>query len=383
MSAETPEQRGERTRDGRNIDPALGTLTGEAAHQRGKPHPAATAPIPAAQAGGGQVAPDYYGQPMLKATIWTWMVPAYFFIGGLSGASSAMGTALRLLGQKEFAPLERKLRIVGAVGDNLSAVLLMADLGRPTRFLNMLRVVRITSPMSIGSWILSMSGAANSVAALLSARRGVLGGIGDGASAVGGVLGIPLAGYTGVLLANTAVPVWQSAHRTLPPAFAAAAIASAAALMQLMPGHTPREARAVRAYGIAGKVLALATGIAMEREVRRHPRVGRPLHTGFSGALWAMARLCTAASLGLSLLPRRRPWLERASGALGLVGGVAFRFAFFLAGKRSARDPQASFQGQRAGLGGAEFTGVMPALGPGSPARTLADARTFKLPVLR
>lgn len=381
MSAETKAQRGEGRGDGRNIDPQLGTLSGEGAQQRSQGRTRApAAPVPTHSPDG---APDYYGQPLLKETVWTWMVPTYFFVGGLAGASSALGTVLLLLGKRRFVRLERFLRGVSAVGDNLSAVLLIADLGRPRRFLHMLRVVRSTSPMSIGSWILSASGAANTLAALLTRRPGLLGAVGDVASGAGGLLGVPLSGYTGVLLANTAVPVWQGASRTLPPAFMASAVGSAGALMELWGGHTRSEARVVRVYAVGGKLLALGTGLALEREVGRHPAVALPLRTGFSGALWRWARRCTAASLALSLLPTRRPEPERAAGALGLAGALAFRFAFFLAGKRSARDPQASFQPQRAGLGGAEITGLLPALGPASPAREAVATRTFKLPVLR
>jgi len=374
------------TRDGRNVDEKLGALQGEGAHQDIRRARIDSAfPLPEAGRGEktaptlqGGATPDYYGQPLLKETVWTWMIPAYFFVGGLAGASSAFGGAVQLFGGGKLKRLERQLRWVGAAGDMASAALLIADLGRPARFLNMLRVFRPTSPMNVGTWILSGSGACNTVSALLASQeRGPLKRIGDAASLGAGVLGVPLAGYTAVLLSNTAVPVWQHARRSLPLLFTASSVSCAGALMQLLPGHSPAERRAVRLFAAAGMLAELAAGVLLEREAHlasgsglpaATDPVAKPLHHGASGALWKAAKVLTVGALALTVMPQRRRTTRFTAGALGLAAGLCTRFAIFHAGKKSARDPQASFQAQRAGMGAAE----------------LAEApRSFRLLVLR
>jgi hypothetical protein len=288
---------------------------------------------------------------------------------------------VELLGGRELEALGRRCRWVGFAGDVVGSGLLIQDLGRPSRFLNMLRMFRPTSPMNVGAWILSVSGALNSigVGALLlerrasaprklragisrlagSARRGggALEVVGTGASVAAGILGLPLAGYTAVLLSNTAVPVWQRARRTLPFLFMASGTASAAGLLQLLPEHSERERRVVRRFGILGKVGELAAELAVERELSRAEELSRPLEQGRAGTLWKAARLCTAASLALDLLPGRQRWKQVASGVLGTAGALATRYAIYDAGKVSTKDPHATFVPQRQGLGAAEVTG--------------------------
>jgi formate-dependent nitrite reductase membrane component NrfD len=261
---------------------------------------------------------------------------------------------------------------VGAIGDALSAGLLVADLGRPRRFLHMLRVFRASSPMSVGTYVLTASGAANTAAALFSEKRGFLGALGRAGGIAGGLLGMPLAGYTGVLIATTAVPVWQESRRTLPLLFMCSGVDAAASLLDLFPS-TQRERRVLHRYGIAGKAGALATTVALQLEPSRVPRVARPLRHGASGALLGAATALTAASLILSLHPGRRSRLIGA--AAGALGSLALRFAVIRAGKDSARDPQASFAQQRALHGAAEVTR------PATPVR--AQISPIEAPSLR
>ena len=234
MSDDVPPDQLEKRRDGRNIDPRLGTLSGEGAQQRvreldgpdaGK-EPLATRPTQSGAA--SATAPSYYGLPLLKAPVWIWSVPLYFYVGGTAGAASLLGATAELVGGPSLQPLGRRCRWVGAAGDVLSAGLLIHDLGRPERFLNMLRVFRPTSPMSLGTWILSGSGALNSLAALLAGQeKGWLGRVGSAAAVGGGLLGMPLAGYTAVLITNTAVPLWQGTHQSLPLLFMASSTVGA------------------------------------------------------------------------------------------------------------------------------------------------------------
>src|SRR4029077_8295803 len=93
--------------------------------------------------------------------------------------------------------------------------LLSSDLGRPERFLNMLRVFKVTSPMSVGSWILLASGGATTTAAACE-ELGIFPKV-KAAAELGSVLtGAPLAVYTATLISDTAVPVWHEARRELP-----------------------------------------------------------------------------------------------------------------------------------------------------------------------
>nr|WP_153869953.1 MULTISPECIES: NrfD/PsrC family molybdoenzyme membrane anchor subunit [Myxococcaceae] len=365
--------------DGRNVDPALGTLSGEGAHQQVKrlaaehPTPDTVAQLPSEFP--AQPSPTYYDQPMLKAPVWTWAIPAYFYVGGLAGATSALGAASALLAPGRHPDLLRASRWVGTAGDVVSAALLIDDLGRPSRFLHMLRVFRVTSPMSVGTYVLSLSGACNTASLVLGGRPGVAGRLGRYAELGAGALGLALCTYTGVLIANTAVPVWQLGHRELPVLFAGSAVSSAASLLQLFP-LGEREQRLLHRYGVVGKAVELAAGHALERSVKRAPQAARSLKEGLSGALWQASKVLTAASLALSLLPgRHRPLQRRAAALLGTAGALALRFGLMKAGARSTLNPRASFEPQRAGLGAAAVLGPTPDPQGGKPF-------SFPLPVV-
>jgi formate-dependent nitrite reductase membrane component NrfD len=375
-----PQLRGLEQADGRNVDPALGTLRGEGAQQRveglEQAHPTHGVfhGVPS-EARRAEDVPTYYGQPALKAPVWKPAVGLYFYVGGAAGAASALGAAATLFGGERLLGLRRLCRWIGTAGDLLGSGLLVYDLGRPERFLNMLRVLRVTSPMSVGSWILSLSGASNSGALLLAGRKGVLGALGGAAELAAGALGLPLAGYTAVLLTNTAVPVWQGGHRALPVLFLGSAMASATALLDLFPLN-PAEAALTRRMGLVGKVTELAAAFAYERQVGRVEEAARPLKSGLSGTLWRASKLLTGASLLLALLPGRERWKRRVAAGLGTAGALALRLGVFLAGRASAAEPRATFQQQRAGLGAAEITGASAVAGPG------ALPAVFPLPVL-
>jgi formate-dependent nitrite reductase membrane component NrfD len=369
----------EKRRDGRNIDSRLGELSGEGAQQRVKgtdeAHPSRelsrTRP---SQSGVNAQSPSYYGQPALKEPVWIWSIPLYFYVGGAAGAASLLGAAAEAVGGKGLKGLGHQCRWVGMAGDLVSSGLLIYDLGRPERFLNMLRVFRPTSPMSVGSWVLVGSGAMNSVSVLLAGRRGGLGRVGDGAAVAAGLLGLPLAGYTAVLLANTAVPLWQATRKSLPLLFMSSAVAGAGSLLELLP-HSSREAKVLHLFSTMGRVGELLAGVAVRHEASRLEVLERPLKHGPTGMLWKAAKACTAASLALGLWPDRRRWMKAAAALLGTAGALATRFAVFRAGKVSASDPQATFQSQRQGLGAAEVTGHTHA-SDGKPLK-------FPLPVLR
>jgi Polysulphide reductase, NrfD len=160
---------------------------------------------------------SYYGKPIINGPVWSSPdIPGYFFAGGLAGASSAMALAADLTGRPGLARVSKS---GAAVAVALSLAALIHDLGRPGRFLNMLRVLKVTSPMSVGSWLLSAYGPAATVSAG-SALTGLLPRIGMAATAGAAALGPVVSTYTAALVSDTAVPAWHDAHREMPFLFA-------------------------------------------------------------------------------------------------------------------------------------------------------------------
>jgi formate-dependent nitrite reductase membrane component NrfD len=295
------------------------------------------------------MSPDltYYDRPLLKEPVWSWDIPLYYYIGGAAGASLAMGAAAQWDRSGELDNLIRRCHWTGIIGSTLGGLLLIHDLGRPERFLHMLRVFRPTSPMNMGVWILSGAAPTAICAGLLIRRRGMLGTIGEGFGFASGFFGTALATYTGVLLGTTVVPLWQHSRRILPVLFGASAMASCGSIFDILL-ESPVEHRITSAFGTAGRVAELAASLALERQVARVPGVVRPLKSGFSGLLWKTAAVLTASSLIVSLLPGRSRKKRIAAGILGTAGSLAMRFAIHRAGIASSRDPRAVTISQRA-----------------------------------
>lgn len=285
----------------------------------------------------------YYGRSVVKEPVWIWSVPAYFYVGGAAGAAQVLGAAVQLADRDGGADLIKKCRRIAAVGTSLGGLLLIIDLGRPERFLNMLRVFRPTSAMSMGSWVLATSGPLATTSAVLADRDGALGAVGDIAGLAAGPAGLPLSGYTAVLLADTAVPLWQETRRTIPPLFVASALSSATSLLE-MSKLDASSRRVVQRLGIAGKSAELIAMFAVEKDACRTESVGRPLKQGLGGNLWKVAKVATAAGVVTSLMPGGSRTKRMATGLLGTAGSLALRFALFHAGKDSSRDPHATFQ---------------------------------------
>jgi hypothetical protein len=344
--------------DGRNVDAAKGILSGEAADQ--------TAPGERAESKGGtedvlsgslassypsQDEPTYYDRPVVKEPVWIPAIPAYFYLGGVAGAAATLGLAADLAGGDHVDDLVTACRRVAAGSALAGTALLVTDLGRPERFLNMLRVFRKSSPMSVGSWILATFAPAAAAAAVTRGRSGSLGKAGDVAAAVSGSLGPGLAGYTGVLLANTVVPAWAEGGSELPPLFISSAVSAAASLLEPF-SWNESEGRTIRFFGVAGKAADLVLAERYERSLGRVEGVAETLTTGVPGSLWRLAKAAMGASLVLSLLPGRGRVKNIATGLFGSVGGVATRFAIFRAGKASTKDPRLTFRSQRQALEG-------------------------------
>jgi len=271
------------TFDGRHIAPELGDLAGEGSLQRidttSEAYPTRTSVWRDLPSHSWQEAePTYYNRPVLKEPVWIWTVPTYFYVGGTAGAAALLAATAQALDGDELHGLVKASRWIAAVGGGVGSALLIADLGRPERFLHMLRIFRPTSAMSLGSWVLAGAASATMGSALLSDHRGFLGRLGHFAGHVAALLGMPLAGYTAVLLGNTAVPVWKETRRSLPHLFIGTSVSGLSALFGLLPVDlTPREEAIVERFGIAGKVIDLAAMAVVEREAERADPVGRPL----------------------------------------------------------------------------------------------------------
>jgi formate-dependent nitrite reductase membrane component NrfD len=288
-----------------------------------------------------EVAPTYYERPLLKAPVWIWTIPTYFFVGGVAGAAMTLGLAVQVLGGRELRRFGCRCYSMGAVGGSIGSVLLIMDLGRKARFLNMLRVLRPGSPMSVGSWVLALATPLSAGSALLTLCRGGLWAAGYAMGVGAGLLGMPLATYTGVLLGNTAVPLWSTTRTALPVLFGASSAASLASVLELMPLEA-RARRTVHRLGIIGRAGEMVAAHAAEHQACANPRIGAPLISGTPGMLWKASKILTLSSLALTLIPGRRSLLRRTGAVLGVLAGLSLRFAVFHAGKVSASDPRAA-----------------------------------------
>ena len=306
---------------------------------------------------------SYYGRPVVKPAPWSHEIAAYLFLGGLAGGSGLLAAGAQLTGRKV---LRRNSRLAALGAIVLSAAALISDLGRPERFVNMLRTIKLTSPMSLGSWILSGFAAGTSVVAAaevdrltgqrlpLGPLRGLLHAVEGPAGLEAAVFAAPLAVYTAVLLGDTATPTWHGAHRDLPFVFvSSASLASGGLAMLTTPVRQTGPARRLAVLGVLGDVIATR---AMEH--RMDPIAAEPLHQGRAGAMlrWS-ERLAIAGGIG-TLLGGHRRGVAALSG-LALLGASALtRFGVFEAGMASAKDQRYTIEPQKRRLAERQAAGI-------------------------
>ncbi|SDZ20779.1 Polysulphide reductase, NrfD [Micromonospora pattaloongensis] len=303
---------------------------------------------------GGEVVPpaefrSYYGRAVIKPPVWkAHNIAGYLFLGGVAGGAALLAAGADLTGRPG---MRRAARLISASATGLSLSVLTRDLGRPERAVHMLRVVKPTSPMSIGTWLLGGFSPLVAVAALgemsaaLPRRAADLVGLLARPSGLAATAVAPaITTYTGALIANTAVPVWHESHRELPYLFGASALAAAGGLVT---ATTPaREAAPARLAGIVGSVAAQVFDRAIHR---RLGMVAEPLTGGRPGRLLRASRWCARA--GTALLAASA---MRHSRALDVAGGLALaaesaltKFGYFHAGTASAADPKYTVLPQR------------------------------------
>jgi hypothetical protein len=277
----------------------------------------------------------YHGFPLLKGPVWTWEVPAYFFVGGAAGAAALIGAVAKRSGGSDT--LVRDARWIAAAGAALSPPLLISDLGRPERFLNMLRVFKLQSPMSVGAWTLVAFSNFAAAAAFADLAHNVTAGklpvklVGDAAEMLSAATGLVLATYTGVLLGATAIPVWSKNARVLPFHFGASGLGSAVSMLELL-GH---RSRALNAIGIGAAVVE--TALAARLESTPDPDLA-PIQTGEAATLARAASLLSGPlPLVLRLLGSRSSSARRLAAASTIAGSILTRIAWVNAGHPNSR----------------------------------------------
>ena len=323
------------TREGiRGERPGREALTGKAAGRRRRRRGDGQPVVPEAEFS------SYYGLPILNKPVWKPLdIAGYLFLGGLAGGSSLLAAGAQAGGRPALARAAKS----GACGAiSLSLAALVHDLGRPARFANMLRVLKPTSPMNLGSWLLAayvpLAGAA-----ALSDLTGRLRWAGTAATAGAALLGPGVASYTAVLICDTAVPSWHEGYRQMPFVFVGSAATAAAGLGLL--AAPPEQAGPARRAALFGAALELGATRVMRR---RTGIAAEPFTRGRAGLLMRLSEALGLTGTATALLAGRRDRRAAATAGLALLAGsAALRFGIFHAGIASAEDPRYTVVPQR------------------------------------
>lgn len=331
-------------RGGRGLRGAGGGRPGGRRRRRGDP----SAVVPDAEF------TSYYGRPVVRHSPWTYDIPLYLFLGGLAGASSLLAAGGTITHRRG---LERSGRLTALAGIGGSFYFLVHDLGRPERFINMLRVIKPTSPMSMGTWFLVGYGPAAGVAGAVEVLhllptavsgllprplRALADALAGPAAATAAVIAPAVATYTAVLLTDTATPAWFEARREMPFVFAgsAAAAASGAALI----GAPLDQSGPARRAAVIGALVELAAQVPMKRSMGL---AAEALEQGTPGRWHRASEILTAAGAVLAAVSGRSRPLSAVAGVALLGGSLATRCAIFYAGQDSAKDPRYTVVPQR------------------------------------
>jgi formate-dependent nitrite reductase membrane component NrfD len=306
---------------------------------------------------------SYYGRPVVKAPPWGHEIPAYLFLGGVAGGSGLLAAGAQF---SKRPRLRRNSRLAGIGAIGLGSVALVLDLGRPERFLNMLRTIKVTSPMSVGSWILALYSAGAGVTAAievdrmtgsrlpLGPLRRLLPIVDVGAGLWAAAFAPPLAAYTAVLLADTANPTWNAARDELPFVFvSSAALASGGLAMITTPVE---EAGPARTLAVIGAAVEIAATKVLHRKM--DPTVAETLHDGQPGKLLKWSEILTVAGGVGALLSGRHRVIAIVSGVSLLAASALTRFGFFEAGMHSAKDPRYTIEPQKRRLAARRAAGI-------------------------
>ncbi len=305
--------------------------------------------------------PYYYGIPPIKKPHWKWEIVLYFFFGGIAAGAYTIATFAEVFGDRRHRPIVRAGRYIAMPCLLISPILLIKDLGKPSRFFNMLRVFKIKSPMSMGTWgLVSFSGFATLSTVAELAAQGVARGTLPARLAlalprrligrVGSFFALFVGGYTGVLLSATTVPLWAKNKYLLGPTFISSALSTGTAAISLalaVTGHDDKEMLAALEHTEAVSLTTELTMLAAQGVASG--RLARPLLTGKYSTLFVpgialgLVLPLLAALNGIARGHRTRPGRITTS-LLTLLGGLILRWTLVYAGKDSADDPAAYFE---------------------------------------
>lgn len=310
---------------------------------------------------------SYYGVPVVHKPHWKWLIIVYFFLGGISGAAYVLAAIADTLDPTNNRPIVRAGRYVSFAALLPSPILLILDLGKPERFLMMFRVLKLRSPMSLGTWALTLFGGFSAFAALGQAASHRLPVLQRSSwspsprrlravSIAGSPIALFVAGYTGVLLAATAVPLWTKRARFLGPIFLSSAFTTAAAAVSLfLPGGSDRHETSRDRLERVETLSSLAELALLATWLHRLGPTAAPLSQGRTATVFRHGTLTAGFVVPLLLSTIRSVLPRRASSLLGyvasacaLAGGFALRYAVVVAGGASADDPAATFETTRA-----------------------------------
>ena len=308
--------------------------------------------------GFGRNQETYFDHPVLRKAHWRWEIVLYFFVGGASAASAALSSIADLGGDAGDAALIRNGRYTALAGSLVSTVLLVKDLGRPERFLNMMRIAKLKSPMSVGVYTLLAFSATAGLAALEQLRVDGVIPVDPSAwipkplrRAINGIAAAYMACYTAVLISATAIPIWYTGRRHIPPIFVLSAASTGSAMQSALlaiGGSSPRTLKKLETVELIASLAEAATLLDFERHAGE---VGRPLFRGARGkrlktwtlglgiALPALINLPSVLSRKPADAPHRLRTLL--ASALVLAGGYVLRQSMIAAGRDSADDPRA------------------------------------------
>jgi hypothetical protein len=290
---------------------------------------------------------------VVKASPWGWLISSYFFAGGLAGAAQMIAQIAALFGGPSQRPVVTAGRYLALLGVLVSPILLILDLHTPSRWYNMLRIARRTSPMSIGSWILTGFGASTAIAAgahYVGQRSHTrwASPIEQVAGVAGAVTGAAMATYTATLLSSTSIPLWLTASRHLPILFGSTAVASATAAINLTLEATrfgTAHRRPVGLLSLLASTMQLWSAHAVERDWAENGiqgRVGDRTLRRVDIGLVKGGGMMMPAAVQLAVLVTGRPLSPLAilasSGAL--LGALAERWMIVATGNRSASQPE-------------------------------------------
>jgi hypothetical protein len=320
----------------RGVRPDRDALTGVATGKRSR--------LRGRRRDGAPTVPDaeftsYYGMPVINSPVWASPdIPGYLFLGGLAGAASLLGAGAQATGRPALSRVSK----AGAFGAGvLSLAGLVHDLGRPSRFLNMLRVFKVTSPMSVGSWLLAGYVPVAGIAAA-SSLSGRVPKLGTAATTASALLGPAVASYTAALISDTAVPAWHDGYPEMPFVFVGSGACAAGGLgLIAAPLTQSGPARAMAVFGV-GTELA-----SFERMERRIGMTAEPYSKGRGGAYVRAGKVLSLLGLAGAALSRRSRVASALSGAALLASSAATRWGIFHAGMQSANDPKYTVIPQR------------------------------------